>query len=263
MDPLTLVSMVAAFLFLLVGVVLEGTNIGSLIGIPAFLIVVIPTMFVGLSGFLKSDVSLIIGGIRNALLGKVHSPDAVIKDMVHFAELARREGLLALEESAKSIEDPFLKKGIELAVDGTDPEELREILETEIASKKSKDKVGIKYFTDIGGFAPTLGIIGAVVGLIAVLQKLDDPVAAGHGIAVAFIATFYGVAFANMVFLPLANKLKRLSETEAHHMELLLEGIISIQAGANPRVIEQKLLAYLHQDAKKAGGGDKDKEQAA
>lgn len=245
MDPVTLLFMFAAFAALVVGIILEGTSPTELIGVPAFLIVVIPTVCVGLSGFVKSDLGTIAGSVKRALLGKVIASDGAIKELVGFAERARRDGLLALEEAARSIEDPFLKRGIELAVDGTDPEELRDILETEIDAKKSRDKVGIKFFTDIGGFSPTLGIIGAVVGLIAVMQKLDDPVKAGHGIAVAFIATFYGVLFANAIFLPVANKLKRLSELESHHMQLLLEGILSIQAGANPRVVEQKLLSHL------------------
>jgi chemotaxis protein MotA len=249
MDPLTIIAVGGAFAFLFIGIIMEGTNPGTLIGIPAFLIVVIPTMLAGLSGFVKDDVSAIMGSIRRALMGKLEAPDESVRNLVSFAERARREGLLALEEEAKSIEDPFLKKGIQLAVDGTDPEELHEILELEIAAKKSYDGIGVKFFNDIGGYSPTLGIIGAVVGLIAVLQKLDDPLAAGHGIAVAFIATFYGVAFANMVYLPLANKLKRLSDLEVHHMELLLEGILAIQAGANPRVIEQKLFAFLHKSS--------------
>ncbi|HVM41052.1 MAG TPA: flagellar motor protein [Acidimicrobiia bacterium] len=257
MDPLTIISVVGAFIFLFVGVILEGTNPGQLIGIPAFLIVVLPTIMVGLSGFVKKDVSTIVAATKRGLFGKVEEADDSVRNLVSFAERARREGLLALEEEAKGIEDPFLKKGVQLAVDGTDPEELAEILTLEIQSKKAHDQIGIKFYNDIGGYSPTLGIIGAVVGLIAVLQKLDDPLAAGHGIAVAFIATFYGVAFANMIFLPLGNKLKRLSEIEVHHMELMLEGILAIQAGANPRVIEQKLFAFLHQT------GDAEEERAA
>lgn len=245
MDPITLVFLVLAFVFFLLGVLIEGGDIGALIAIPSFMIVVLPAICAGLSGFLKSDLGAVLAGVKESLFGKTEPPGAAIEELVVLAERARREGLLALEEASRKIENPFLKQGIELAVDGTDPEELRDILETEIASRKSRDKIGVKFFTDVGGFAPTVGILGAVVGLINVMQKLDDPVAAGHGIAVAFTATLYGVGIANLVALPLANKLKRLSEVRVHHMELLLEGIISIQGGANPRVIEQKLLAYL------------------
>ncbi|MCZ7527715.1 MAG: flagellar motor protein [Acidimicrobiia bacterium] len=245
MDPLTLVGIGMAFVFLFLGIIMEGTNPASLIGIPAFLIVVFPTVMVSLAGLTKADLSSVVASTKKALLGKAESASESIGIVVEFAERARKEGLLALEESAKSIEDPFLKKGINLAVDGTDPEELREILEAEIASKKTTDKVGAKFYTDMGGFCPTLGIVGAVTGLIKVLGSLENPAEAGHGIAVAFIATFYGVLLANAVFLPMANKIKRASEVESHHMELVMEGIMSIQAGANPRVIEQKLLSFL------------------
>jgi chemotaxis protein MotA len=138
-----------------------------------------------------------------------------------------------------------LQKGIQMAVDGTDADELRDILETEIIAMKGRHKAGAKFFGDLGAFAPTLGIIGTVIGLVHMLENLEDPSTAGPAIAVAFTATLYGVMTANLLFLPMGNKLKRVSELEAHHMELLLEGILSIQAGANPRIIEQKLLSFL------------------
>ena len=245
MDPLTLVGVVGGIVLVLVGGIMEGAQPGSLIGIPAFMIVVIPSFLVSLAGFTKADISSIVGGLKQAFTGKVESAAGSIELVVEFAERARKEGLLALEEGAKTIEDPFLKKGIMLAVDGTDPEELREILEAEVASKKAHAKVPAKFFADMGGFSPTLGIVGAVMGLMHVLGNLSDPASAGEGIAGAFVATFYGVLFANAVYLPLSNKLKRIAEAEAQHMELVLEGILSIQAGSNPRVIEQKLLSFL------------------
>ena len=245
MDPMTLIGIGGAFLLLLVGVVMEGTNPAALIGIPAFIIVIVPTVLVSAAGLTKADVSVVLGTAKRAMTGSIESAGDSIALLVSFADTARKEGLLALEEPSRSIEDPFLKKGINLAVDGTDPAELSEILEAEIHSKKLEDKVAAKFFTDMGGFAPTLGIVGAVTGLIHVLGNLADPASAGQGIAAAFVATFYGVAFANILFLPLANKIKRVSEAEAHRMELLLEGILAIQAGANPRVVEQKLVAHL------------------
>ncbi|HZR11962.1 MAG TPA: flagellar motor protein [Acidimicrobiia bacterium] len=245
MDPLTLVGVVGGILLVLVGGIMEGAQPGALIGIPAFMIVVIPSFLVALAGYTKADISSIVGGLKQAFTGKVESAAGSIELVVEFAERARKEGLLALEEGAKTIEDPFLKKGIMLAVDGTDPEELREILEAEVASKKAHSKVPAKFFADMGGFSPTLGIVGAVMGLMHVLGNLSDPASAGEGIAGAFVATFYGVLFANAIYLPLSNKLKRIAEAEAQHMELVLEGILSIQAGSNPRVIEQKLLSFL------------------
>ncbi len=165
--------------------------------------------------------------------------------MVEFAERARREGLLALEEAAKSVDDPFLKKGLELAVDGTDPEELHDILENDVTAIRSEQKAGAKLFENMGGFAPTLGIIGTVLGLVHVLQNLSDPGKLGTLIAGAFIATLWGVMSANVFWLPIANKLKRVAEVDVHHKELLIEGILSIQAGANPRIVQQRLLSHL------------------
>ncbi|MFN8025639.1 MAG: flagellar motor protein [Acidimicrobiia bacterium] len=245
MDPLTLIGIGGAFFLLFVGVIMEGTNPAALIGIPAFIIVIVPTILVSAAGLTKADIPTVIAMMKKALMGSVESAADSIALLVSFADTARKEGLLALEEPSRSLEDPFLRKGINLAVDGTDPDELREILEADIHSRKLEDKVAHKFFTDMGGFAPTLGIVGAVTGLIHVLGNLADPASAGEGIAGAFVATFYGVAFANIVFLPIGNKIKRVADAEAERMELLLEGILAIQAGANPRVVEEKLVAHL------------------
>jgi chemotaxis protein MotA len=174
-----------------------------------------------------------------------HDSEESIKTVVEFADKARREGLLALEEAAKGVDDPFLRKGVELAVDGTDPDELREILEAEIASKKAADKVSVKVFNDMGAYGPTIGIIGTVLGLIHVLENLSEPDKLGHLIAGAFVATLWGVLSANVFWLPISKKLARLGDLEAKHMELILEGVLSVQAGANPRIVEQKLLSFL------------------
>jgi chemotaxis protein MotA len=245
MQKITLMGIGGGFALLFVGIIMDGTSPAALIQIPALLIVVFPTILVSMAGLSGDDIPLVKEGIKKAFGGEESSVRDSISTVVKFAEQARKEGLLALEESAKNIEDPFLKKGIDLAVDGTDPEELRDILEASIRAKRTNDKVGAKFFADMGGFSPTLGIVGAVVGLIHVLGNLADPASAGEGIAAAFVATFYGVAFANVIYLPISNKLKRISETEANHMELLLEGILSIQAGSNPRIVEQKLKSFL------------------
>jgi chemotaxis protein MotA len=245
MQKITLIGIGGGFALLMVGIIMDGTSPGALLQIPALLIVVVPTIMVSLAGLSGDDVALVTEGAKKAFGGEEASAGDSIATVVKFAEQARKEGLLALEESAKTIDDPFLKKGIDLAVDGTDPEELRDILEASIRAKRTNDKVAAKFFADMGGFSPTLGIVGAVVGLIHVLGNLSDPASAGEGIAAAFVATFYGVMFANVIYLPISNKLKRISETEANHMELLLEGILSIQAGSNPRIVEQKLKSFL------------------
>jgi chemotaxis protein MotA len=171
---------------------------------------------------------------------------------VKLADRARREGLLALEDAIKAVEDPFLRKGLELAVDGTDPEELREILEAEVGAKKKADAFGAKLLADMGGFAPTIGIIGTVLGLVHVLENLSNPGQLGHLIAGAFVATLWGVMTANVLWLPMSNRAKRLSELECAQMEMSVEGILAIQAGANPRVVAQKLRSLLPPGAAQA-----------
>ena len=248
MDPGTLIGIILAFGAVLGSMVMEGGNPASILLPPAMLLVFVGTFGVAMACGLMKDATGALGALKTAFAGKKHAAEETVTTLVSFAERARREGLLALEEMAKSIDDPFLRKGIELAVDGTDPEELREILEAEIGSKKAADKAKAKFFSDMGGFAPTLGIIGTVLGLIHVLENLSEPEKLGHLIAGAFVATLWGVLTANALWLPIGNKLKRVADVEAHHMELILEGVLSVQAGANPRVIEQKLLSFL--DAK-------------
>lgn len=262
MDPATIVGVVLALGAILVSMIMEGGNPASMFLIPPMILVLIGTFGVAMASGSMKDTMGVGGAFKMALLSKKHDIGPSIGVVVEFADKARREGLLALEEAAKSIEDPFLKKGIELAIDGTDPEELREIMENEISAKKAADKVGAKFFENMGGFAPTLGIIGTVLGLVHVLENLSEPEKLGHLIAGAFIATLWGVMSANVMWLPMGNKIKRVSEVEAHHMELILEGILSIQAGANPRTIEQKLLSYLPEKERPLSR-DAAKEQAA
>jgi chemotaxis protein MotA len=165
--------------------------------------------------------------------------------VVKLADKARREGLLTLEETANEVGDEFLSKAIGLAVDGTDPEELREILEAELYAKKAADKQSAKFFNDMGGYAPTIGIIGTVMGLVHVLENLSQPDLLGHLIAGAFVATLWGVMTANLIWLPIGNRLHRLGELEASRMELVIEGVLAVQAGSNPRVVAQRLRSLL------------------
>jgi len=257
MDSATPIGIVIAFAAIFGSMVMEGGNPAAIISPPAMMLVLLGTFGAAMASGLLKDATGMAGVMKGAMMAKTHTADEVITQVVGFAEKARREGLLALEEAAKDIDDPFLKKGIELAVDGTDPEELRDILENEIASMKSRHKGSAKFFEAMGGYSPTLGIIGTVLGLVHVLENLSDPGKLGHLIAGAFVATLWGVMAANILWLPIANKLKRVSEMEVHHRELLLEGILSIQAGANPRVIEQRLLTYLAPKDREAAAGKK------
>lgn len=248
MDPFTLAGIILAFAAVMISMIMEGGDPMAMFLIPPMILVFFGTFGVAMACGLKRDTISGLKSVKSALLTKSHSPEDTVKTIVGFAELARRDGLLALEEAAKTIDDPFLKKGIELAVDGTDPEELREILEAQIKSRKTQDKAGAKFFADMGGFAPTLGIIGTVLGLVHVLENLSDPSKLGHLIAGAFVATLWGVMSANLMWLPIGNKLTRVGAVTAHHMELVLEGVLSVQAGANPRIVEQKLLSFLNDD---------------
>jgi len=241
----TIVGIVLAFVAILGSMVMEGGNPAAMIAPPAMFLVFIGTFGVCMAGTVMGDSKAVFGNLKRAMTAKPGEIGELIQQMVKFAEIARREGLLALEDAAKGIEDPFLKKGIELAIDGTDPEELEEIMSAEISAKKSADKSAAKFFENMGGFAPTLGIIGTVLGLVHVLQNLSKPETLGESISGAFIATLWGVMSANVMWLPIANKLKRIGEDEVHNMDIILEGIMSIQAGANPRVIEQKLMAFV------------------
>ena len=184
--------------------------------------------------------------VGKAMKGKeTHSASDTIAQIVVLTNRARAEGLLALEEEAKGIEEPFFRKGIELAVDGTDPDALKKTLNAEIGAMKERHKVGQGWFTQAGIFAPTFGIIGAVFGLMATMGHLNKPEMVGHGIAGAFVATFWGVFLANGVWLPWANKLKQLSLAEVAHKQLIVEGIMAIQAGVSPRVVEELLKSHV------------------
>jgi chemotaxis protein MotA len=168
-----------------------------------------------------------------------------IQTLVSLAEMARKEGLLALEAQVKQIQDPFLKRGLQMGIDGTDPEQLREVLEGEIAAKKAEDKVAAKFMNAMGGYAPTIGIVGCIVGLMNVMANLSEPELLGPMIASAFVATLWGVMAANFWFLPMGAKILRVSELQAAQMELLVEGIAEIQAGTSPRAVRLKLTSLI------------------
>ncbi len=245
MDPGTIIGVVLAFAAILGANVLEGGSPGALFMLPPLLLVFGGTIGVAMAGGVLKDTAGLVGAVKHAFTAKVTPADESVTVLVGLAEQARRSGLLALEESARTVEDPFLRQGVELLVDGTDPDELRDILEAKVKAKRAADKSQAKMFTDMGAYAPTIGIIGTVMGLVHVLEQLSEPEKLGHLIAGAFLATLWGVLSANVLFLPMGNKLKRVSELEVRQMNLLIEGLMSIQAGSNPRMLEQKLLAFL------------------
>jgi chemotaxis protein MotA len=245
MDPATLAGIGLAFGAIFGSMIMEGGNPASIMLIPAMVLVFGGTLGAAMAGGTLKDVIGLVNSFKRALLGKVVASDALVDTVVKLAEKARREGLLALEDAMKEVDDPFLKKGLQLAIDGTDSDELRDILEAEVDAKRKADKAAAKIFADMGGYAPTIGIIGTVLGLVHVLENLSEPSKLGHLIAGAFVATLWGVMTANVLWLPMGSKLKRASEIECSQMELVIAGIINIQAGANPRLVAQKLRSLL------------------
>ncbi|MDP3890250.1 flagellar motor protein [Nocardioides sp.] len=245
MDPATLIGLGLAAIVIITANILEGGSPASLLMLPPMLLVFGGTFFVTVAGGTITDTKNAIRAVKHAFTSRAASAADVVPVVVSLADRARKEGLLALESSLKEIEDPFLVKGVTMAVDGTDPEELRDILESEVYAKRAADKQSAKFFTDAGGYAPTIGIVGTVMSLVHVLENLSKPDELGHMIAAAFLATLWGVLSANAIWLPIASKLKRLSELEASRMEVVIEGVAAIQAGSNPRIIAQKLRSLL------------------
>lgn len=248
MDPAPAIGIGLAFVVIVVSNIMEGGNPMSLLLLPPMLLVFGTTILITLAGGTMADAKASVAALKRAFTGGVRPADDIVDNVVRLADKARREGLLALEDPLQSVDDPFLVKGVTLAIDGTDPEEVREILEAEVYAKRAADKQAAKFFSDAGAYAPTIGIVGTVMGLVHVLENLASPEELGHLIAAAFVATLWGVTSANVIFLPLGNRLKRLSELEANRMEVTIEGVAAIQAGSNPRVIAAKLRSLLPTD---------------
>lgn len=259
MKAATAIGIAGACAMILMAGIMEGVQLPALINIPAGMIVF---------GGTTCAVFASVGMRRFMLIPKLYikaftaaPPDPAdrVSTLVGFAERARKDGLLALEEDIERIDDPFLRKGMQLVVDGTDPDLLYEILETEIDAMSARHKDGYGVFEKAGGLAPTIGVLGTVVSLIHVLGNLSAPETLGPMIAGAFLATLYGVGSANVVFYPVCYTLMSLSAAEADERRLVLEGIMAIQAGDNPRVVQEKLLSYVPPADREAimGGGKK------
>ncbi len=246
MDPATLIGFVVSLVALLAFMVLEGSDPTSLLFLPAIVLVLVATFGAAMSSQTMDDLKKLPAWFKMAVMpAKVPPATEQIQTLVRLAEKARKEGLLALEAQVKQIENPFLKRGLQMGIDGTDPEELRAVLESEIAARKAEDKVAAKFMNAMGGYAPTIGIVGCIVGLMNVMANLSNPEALGPMIAAAFVATLWGVMAANFWFLPMGAKILRVSELQAAQMELLVEGIAEIQAGTSPRAVRLKLNSLI------------------
>lgn len=256
MKAATAIGIAAGLGGLMLAGMMEGVSPTMLINIPAIIIVLVGTACATLASVGMDAMKRV-----PALYKLSFSPPDLdvrgrVELIVSLAEQARREGLLALDAQLAEIDDPFTRKGLQLVVDGTDPELVREILETEIDAMQARHAVGATTFEKGGGYAPTLGILGAVMGLIHVLQNLADPAGLGPSISVAFIATLLGVGMANVVLLPVASRLKALSTEEVELRTLTLEGILAVQAGDNPRVVADKLFSYVPPAERTASADD-------
>lgn len=244
-DFLTILGLLIGVSAILVGQQLEGGVLSTLINGPAALIVIGGTLG---AVMLQSPMPVFLRAIKMSwwtISTPQFDSEAVIQRIISWSNIARREGLLGLENLEDSEEDPFAKKGLQLLIDGSEPEAIRTIMEVDIHTRESFDFQAARVFESMGGYSPTIGIIGAVLGLIQVMGNLSDPSKLGGGIAVAFVATIYGVALANLILLPIANKLKSIVMSSAHFNEMIVEGLVSIAEGENPRNIETKLLGFL------------------
>ena len=245
MKASSIIGIIVGCLGIAVGATMEGSNVMAVINPSAMMIVLLGTLGATITGTSFDSIKAI-----PKLFKKAFSPDVLdlngrVTELVSYAEQARRDGLLALDEQLANVEDPFTKKGLQLVVDGTDPELVADVLEAENDAMRKRHKAATQPFEKAGGYAPTLGIIGTVFGLVHVLSNLSKPETLGPSISAAFIATLIGVASANVIYLPVATKLKQISEEELHARALIVEGILSIQAGDNPRVVQEKLITFV------------------
>lgn len=245
MDINSVIGILLALAAIIGGQVMEGGHVGSLLQLTAFVIVCGGT--VG-AVMLQSPVKVFVSSmkmVRWVFVPPKLTPRVLAEQISVLSQIARKEGMLALEPQVEMAADPFLKKGLQLLVDGVEPEKLREALEVELTAVEEHQRQAARVWEAAGGYAPTIGILGAVMGLIHVMENLSDPARLGGGIAVAFVATIYGVGLANLVFLPIANKLKAIIAQHVVVREMLVDGLVAIASGENPRLIEGRLLGYI------------------
>jgi chemotaxis protein MotA len=248
-DKSTFGGLFLAFAGIVAGLMLEGGRIGQILQPTAAMIVFGGTIGAVMVQFPLAVVLQAARRMTHVFFEKTPEAQALVKTMVGYATKARRNGIVSLDAELEKIRDPFLKKSLTLAVDGTEPEELRKMMEVELENQAERDEKIPQVLESAGGFAPTIGIIGAILGLIQVMQHLDNINEVGKGIAVAFVATIYGVGSANLLFLPSAGKLKIRLREEQLLREMTLEGVIAILEGMNPRMVETRLLGFLATEA--------------
>ena len=244
MDIATVLGIVSAF-GLVLSAILMGGGINLFINIPSLLIVVGGTLGTTMINYPLKDVLGVIKVVKNVFFSKSASTSDIIKQFGEFSNKARREGILALEGEIQNVQEEFLQKGIQLSIDGLEPNAIREILETETSYIQDRHKLGAEIFTTMGTYAPALGMVGTLIGLVQMLQTMSDPSSIGPAMAVALLTTFYGAVMANIICLPISGKLRTRSTEEVLVKEMMIEGVICLSNGENPRIVEQKLAAFL------------------
>ncbi len=246
MDIFLVIGVIAGLLAVVVGMIVKGANVLVLLNPAAAIIIFVGTTAAVMNSFPRKEflnIPILFGVLFRE--NKEEDPLAIIKEIIGMAQVARKEGLLALEDVLKDKNDTFLGRSVGMVVDGIEPEYIREVMETEIENMEERHRAGAAVFTTAGGAAPTLGVLGAVIGLIGALGNLNDTEKLGHMIAAAFVATLYGIFVGYVICHPFASRLKRKSHAEIHSMHIIAEGILSIQAGENPKSIEKKLASML------------------
>ena len=261
MDLATILGIFIGLGLMILAIVMEG-DVTLFLSLPSLLIVFGGTFASIMVNFSMKEVLSVFPLLRVAFSRQTNDSAGVIETLVEFAEISRREGLLALEERAQATNEPFLQKGIQLIVDGTDAELVRNILEIELFFLEERHRSGQRIFEQMGALSPAYGMIGTLIGLIAMLGQLDKPEQVGMGMAVALITTLYGAVASNLLFLPIAGKLRLKSDEEVLIKQVMIEGILSIQAGENPRIVEEKLKSFLSPDEREAAVRDRVRERS-
>ena len=247
MDIATFVGLILAGVLVMAAIVMGG-SVSWFINAPSAMIVLGGTIGATLISYPLAEVLGVFKVVMKVFLHRSQSVEAIIENMVEFGKLARKEGILSFESKLKDIEDPFFAKGVSLAIDGMESNAIKDVLSTEITYVEERHSLGAEIFTTMAAYAPAVGMMGTIIGLVQMLMQMSDPSSIGAPMAVALLTTFYGTVIANLLCIPMALKLKTRSKQEILLKELVLEGIMSIQAGDNHRLIEQKLLAFLPQN---------------
>ena len=251
MDLGTLLGIVSGFGLVIIAMSMGG-GLGAFINAPSVMIVCGGTMGATLINYPISDVLGVIKVAKNAFFSQKVKTEKITEMLIEMSKVSRREGILGLEKTLKDIKDPFFVKGMTLMIDGIEPAKLSELLDTEVEYIEERHRLGAEIFMTMGNFAPAMGMIGTLIGLVKMLMQMDDPSSIGPSMAVALITTFYGVILANLIFIPISGKLRTRSAQELATKQLIMSGVLSVQSGDNPRMLEQKLHSFLSPKERKS-----------